>query len=83
MTEFVLCLWLAISPATLTPLSWHADSAQCVRARKSDIDASLQAGARGGATYLCAKGQTCMAQPEPPVQYTIPVVTTRAILEGK
>ena len=79
--NWVLCLWLAYSPTTLTPLAWTADKEACLRVQQHDVQSSVSSGMGGGATYLCLPGTSCM-KPDEPTRY-IPVVTTRAMLEAK
>lgn len=81
MTNFILCLWLAYSPASLTPLGQYADADACAAAKLVDVQASVRAGMGGGATYFCQPGNYCLPRHAPPD--IIKVVTTRAILEGK
>lgn len=80
MNSFVLCLWLAYSPLSLTPLDWYPDMDKCLSARRIDTTANVRAGMGGGATYFCREGHACMPRHAPPAN--IKVVTTRAMLEG-
>jgi hypothetical protein len=50
---WILFLWLASSPSSLTPLQQFADRAECVAARTRDVRANVRAGMGGGATYFC------------------------------
>jgi hypothetical protein len=50
---WILYLWLASSPASLTPLQQFSDRGDCVAARTRDILANVRAGLGGGATYFC------------------------------
>jgi len=50
---WVLYLWLASSPSSLTPLEQFADRRECLAAMSADIRANVRAGVGGGATYFC------------------------------
>lgn len=52
---YVLLLWLAYSPTTLTPLGWYATLDACLDARRKDVQANIAAGMGGGATYICGE----------------------------
>lgn len=51
--RWVLYLWLAYSPDTMTPLARFDTSTECHRAKAIDIAANIRAGLGGGATYDC------------------------------
>lgn len=48
---WVLWIWLASSPADMTPLGWYATSAECAAARATDIRRQPPIG--GGVRYEC------------------------------
>lgn len=53
--NWILFLWLAYSPDTLTPLDQFADREACFAARRVEISANVRAGLGGGATYFCGE----------------------------
>jgi hypothetical protein len=48
---WVLWLWLASSPADMTPLGWYVTSEACFAARKADVQSQPPVG--GGVRYEC------------------------------
>lgn len=51
---WILFLWLAYSPDSLTPLERYDTKGQCLAALKADVQASLKPATNvGGATYVC------------------------------
>ena len=54
MYEWVLFIMLSRGPNPgMVPLEYYATKAECIAARKREVDANIKLGLGGGATYVC------------------------------
>jgi len=51
--EWILFLWLAGNPNQMVPIEFFPTRRECIEARKREVDANIQLGLGGGATYVC------------------------------
>ena len=50
---WVLFMWLASAPAVLQPVERFDSKAQCLTARREEINANVATGRGGGVAYVC------------------------------
>lgn len=53
MMEWVLFLWLSRSPDVLVPVGFFNAKAECLTAKREEINMNVRMGMGGGATYVC------------------------------
>lgn len=55
--EWILFLWLARSPDVMVPVDGFNSRAECLTARREEINANVRNGLGGGATYVCLRNR--------------------------
>jgi hypothetical protein len=50
----ILWMWLASSPNVSIPTSHHSTRAECIAARKREVQTNVALNLGGGATYWCS-----------------------------
>lgn len=53
MSQWVLFLWLSVNPNVLVPVEFFNSRAECLAARRAEVNANIKANRGGGATYVC------------------------------
>jgi hypothetical protein len=53
MTQWVLFLMLSAHPPTLVPVEFFNSKAECLTAKREEVNANIKLGLGGGATYIC------------------------------
>lgn len=55
MVKYILFMWLASAPNTLTPVDYYWSSDACWAAKSMEISANIRAGRGAGVTYICKR----------------------------
>lgn len=50
---WVLYMWLASAPSVLQPVDRFEAKAQCLTARREEVQRNMSVGLGGGVTYIC------------------------------